>query len=267
MEKAAKWGFIGFGNMAQAMAKGLLAAGAVAGENLFACARDWDKLQKTAGALGAVPCRDALETAEQSDVVVAAVKPVVMEEALSPLRGRLQGKVLLSVAAGWDFSRLSDLVGPEVHCLCVAPNTPVSTGEGILLLEENHSLTPEEYEGVTAALRCLGTVETVSAAQRDIAGTISGCGPAFAAMFLEALGDAGVYHGLPRAAAYRLAAQMLAGTGKLYLETGEHPGAMKDAVCSPGGITIAGVAALERNSFRAAVMEAVDAAQNKRKKT
>ena len=97
-----------------------------------------------------------------------------------------------------------------------------------------------------------------------IGGTVSGCGPAFASMFLEALGDAGVKHGLPRAAAYRLAAQMLAGTGRLQLETGEHPGAMKDAVCSPGGTTIVGVAALERGGMRAAVIDAVDAIQNKK---
>ena len=97
-----------------------------------------------------------------------------------------------------------------------------------------------------------------------IAGTLSGCGPAYAAMFLEALGDAGVFHGLPRELAYRLAAQMLAGAGKLQLETGEHPGAMKDAVCSPGGTTILGVAELERRGFRGAVMEAIHAVQKGR---
>lgn len=259
-------GFLGFGNMAQAMARGLRRGG-VASQNLFACAAHFDKLEKNAAALAVTPCRSGAETAERCDILIAAVKPAVMEEALSPLRERLRGKVLLSVAAGWDFYRLSTLMGPEVHCLCLSPNTPVSTGEGVLLLEETHSLTPEEYAVVLELLSLLGTVETVPDSQRDIAATISGCGPAFAAMFLEALGDAGVYHGLPRSSAYRLAAQMMAGVGKLYLETNEHPGAMKDAVCSPGGLTIAGVKQLERDGFRAAVMEAVDAAQNRRNKT
>ena len=95
------------------------------------------------------------------------------------------------------------------------------------------------------------------------AGTLAGCGPAFAAMFLEALGDAGVKHGLPRALAYRLASQMLAGTGKLQLATGSHPGQMKDAVCSPGGTTIVGVAALEEHGLRAAVIDAIDAIEQK----
>ena len=110
----------------------------------------------------------------------------------------------------------------------------------------------------------MGTVETVPSSQMGIAGTLSGCGPAYAAMFLEALGDAGVFHGLPRELAYRLAAQMLAGAGKLQLETGEHPGAMKDAVCSPGGTTILGVAELERRGFRGTVIEAVHAVQKGR---
>ena len=103
-------------------------------------------------------------------------------------------------------------------------------------------------------------METVPSAQMGVAGTVAGCGPAYAALFLEALGDAGVYHGLPRELSYRLAAQMLAGTGKLHLATGQHPGAMKDAVCSPGGSTIAGVRALERAGLRSAAMEAVIAA-------
>lgn len=256
-------GFLGFGNMAQAMARGLCRGG-VSPKNIFAYAAHFDKLEKSAAAFGITPCRCGRETAEYCDILIAAVKPSVMEEALSSLQEHLRGKVLLSVAAGWDFHRLSALMGPEVHCLCLSPNTPVSTGEGVLLLEENHSLTQEEYAAVLELLGLLGAVETVPAAQREIAGTISGCGPAFAAMFLEALGDAGVYHGLPRSSAYRLAAQMMAGVGKLYLETGEHPGAMKDAVCSPGGITIAGVKQLEQDGFRAAVMDAVDAAQNRR---
>ena len=137
-------------------------------------------------------------------------------------------------------------------------------GEGVVLLEEESSLTSQELAQVKELLAPLGTVETVPSSQMGIAGTLSGCGPAYAAMFLEALGDAGVLHGLPRDLAYRLAAQMLAGAGKLQLETGEHPGAMKDAVCSPGGTTILGVAELERRGFRGAVMEAIHTVQKGR---
>ncbi len=257
-----KIGFLGFGNMAQAMAKGFLRNG-IAPKQIFACAAHWDKLKKNAEAVGAVPCQSALETAEKSDILIAAVKPYLMEEVLSPLREALCGKILVSVAAGWNFERLNALLGSKIHCLSTMPNTPVAVGEGVVLLEEAHSLTKEEYRTVQELLSLLGTVEFLPCAQLDAAGKLSGCGPAFAAMFLEALGDAGVYHGLPRQLAYRLAAQMLTGTGKLLLETGDHPGAMKDAVCSPGGSTIAGVAQLERDGFRAAVINAIDAVKNR----
>lgn len=257
-------GFIGFGNMAQAMAKGLVRGGALSGGDIFACAKRWEKLEAAAGELGAVPCRDALEVAARADVIVLAVKPYLIEAVLAPIRERLAGKVLLSVAAGWPFSRFEGILPPGVHHLSTMPSTPVAVGEGVVLLEEEHSLTAEELSQVKELLAPLGLVETVPSAQMGIAGTLSGCGPAYAAMFLEALGDAGVYHGLPRPLAYRLAAQMLTGAGKLHLSTGEHPGAMKDAVCSPGGTTILGVAELERHGFRSAVIDAVSAVQKGR---
>ncbi len=256
-------GFLGFGNMAQAMARGLIRGEALPPERIFACAKHWEKLERTAGALGITPCRDSLETVRNSRVVIAAVKPYLMEEVLSPLREALRDKVLLTVAAGWEFEKLDALVGKKVRHLSLMPNTPVSVGEGVVLLEDRHSLTAEEWEAVVRLLKPLGTVESLPTQQMRAAGKISGCGPAFAAMFLEALGDAGVYHGLPRQLSYKLAAQMLAGTGKLQLETGEHPGVMKDAVCSPGGTTIAGVKQLERDGFRAAVMNAIDAVKNR----
>ena len=228
-------GFLGFGNMAQAMADGLLRAQALPAGRLLASAHHWERLQANTQRRGMVPCRDNRELAQKSDLIIAAVKPYLLEEVLAPLREDLRGKAVVSVAAGWTFDRLSQLLGEGVRCLCAMPNTPVSVGEGVILLEQDHSLTPGEYEEVTGLLAHLGTVEALPAGQMGIAGTLSGCGPAYAAMFLEALGDAGVLHGLPRALSYRLAAQMLAGAGKLQLETGAHPGAMKDAVCSPGG--------------------------------
>lgn len=252
-------GFLGFGNMAQAMAQGFLQKDTPACGEIRACAKRWEKLQASTERLGAIPCRDSLEVLEQSDILILAVKPYLIEEVLAPIKDKLEGKVLLSVAAGWPFSRFEEILPPGVHHLSIMPNTPVAIGEGVVLLEEEHSLSQEEHAYITELLASLGTVETVAAAQMDIAGTLSGCGPAYAAMFLEALGDAGVLHGLPRELSYRLAAQMLAGTGKLHLTTGQHPGAMKDAVCSPGGTTIKGVAQLERRGFRGTVTDAITA--------
>lgn len=263
MKNHSKVGFLGFGNMARAMAGGFLRSGALDPEQVFACAKNWEKLRENTEPQGMIPCRDGLETAAKSDIIIAAVKPYLMEEVLAPLREALAGKIVLTVAAGWGFERMEALLGPEIRHLSIMPNTPVSVCEGVILLEEEHSLTGEEYRLVSELLSSLGTVQAVPAAQMSIAGTISGCGPAYAAMFLEALGDAGVQHGLPRELSYKLAAQMLAGTGKLQLETGAHPGVMKDAVCSPGGTTIVGVAALERRGFRSAVTDAIDAVQKK----
>lgn len=258
-----KLGLIGFGNMAQAMADGLLAKNALPKENLFACAKDWDKLCANTAARGITACKTAEEVVGQSDLIIVAVKPYLVEEVLSPVADKLAGKVLVSVAAGMTFERYEEFLIPGTHHISTIPNTPVSIGEGVIVCEQRHSLNETEYEAFQILFSHLGLVQPVETHLLSAAGTLSGCGPAFAAMFLEALGDAGVKHGLPRALAYRLASQMLAGTGKLQLATGSHPGQMKDAVCSPGGTTIVGVAALEERGLRAAVIDAIDAIEQK----
>ena len=151
-------GFIGFGNMAQAMAKGFLHSGALSGGEIFACAKRWEKLESTAGQLGIVPCRDSLEVADQADILILAVKPYLIEEVLRPLAGRLAGKVLLSVAAGWLFERFEEILPAGIHHLSTMPNTPVSIGQGIVLLEDRHSLTPEEFSQARDLLGSLGVV-------------------------------------------------------------------------------------------------------------
>ena len=259
-----KIGLIGYGNMAQAISDGLIRQKAVEPGQIYACAKNWEKLCKTTGLRGIHPCRDARETALCSDIVIIAVKPYLVEEVISPIREILREKIVLSVAAGYLFEQYEALLLPGTHHLSTMPNTPVAVGEGIILCENRHSLSQGEYRTVTGLLSSMAIVESVEARLMGIAGTISGCGPAYAAMFIEALGDAAVRHGLPRALAYRLASQMLVGTGKLQVETGSHPGAMKDAVCSPGGTTIVGVSALEGSGFRGAVISAIDAVQNKK---
>lgn len=255
-------GFIGFGNMAQAMADGLLEKKAARPEQMLACAHDWDKLQRTTGQRGMTACRTAREVAEQAQLVIVAVKPYMVAEVVGPLADVLRDRMTLSVAAGWGFDEMEKLLPGAPHW-SVLPNTPIAVGEGIVVAEERHTLTPEQYAQVHALLSTVALVEVLGPRQASAAGTVAGCGPAFASMFIEALGDGAVKHGLPRAIAYRLAAQMIVGTGQLYLKTGTHPGAMKDAVCSPGGTTIAGVSALEQAGLRAAVIGAVDAVEQR----
>lgn len=256
-------GFIGFGNMASAIVDGLLRAGAVEAGDVFVCARRWEKLVEAAGRRGVVPCRDAREVAEAADVVFVAVKPYLVAEVCAPVADVLLGKVVVSIAAGMQFDAYEKILAPGTHHISTIPNTPVSVNEGVWTCENVHSLTKAELELVRGILGATGRVVEVDPKLLGIAGTVTGCGPAFVAMFMEALGDAAVKHGVPRATAYELAAQMIAGTGKLAVETGEHPGVLKDAVCSPGGTTIRGVAALERAGLRAAVIDAIDAIEGR----
>ncbi len=258
MEENLKIGFIGYGNMAQAMVKGLLAAGSVKQEQIFACAGSFAKLQKTTAATGIKAVETAQEVVTNSDFVILAVKPYMIEIVTKPVLELLQGKAVISIAAGYDFAAYEKLFKPHTHHLSTIPNTPVAVGEGIIVCEKQHSLTPEEFARFTQLFGKIALLEMVDTAQLSAAGTVSGCAPAFTAMYLEALADAGVKYGLDRAAAYRLAAKMICGTGKLYLENETHPGVMKDAVCSPGGTTIKGVAALEKAGFRGSVIEAID---------
>ncbi len=264
MKREMTIGFIGFGNMAQALADGLLLKGAAKPEQICACAKHWDKLEAAAAARNIHPCRTATEVAQKADLIVLAVKPYLIEEVTASIRDLLPGKVVVSVAAGWNFEKYQAILPSGTHHISTIPNTPVSVGEGIIVCESRHSLSEEEYEAFEALFSPIAVIQPVETSQLSVAGTLSGCGPAFAAMFIEALADGAVRHGLTRAAAYRLASQMVAGTGKLQLATGAHPGAMKDAVCSPGGTTIVGVSALEEKGFRGAVIGAIDAIESRR---
>lgn len=258
-----KIGFIGFGNMAQALADGLIRTGAVAPGDMGACARDGEKLRRNTESRGMRFLKDAAETVDFADWVVVAVKPHQVEAVIEPVRERLVGKTVLSVVAGYTFERYEALLAPGTRHLSTIPNTPVSVGEGVVVCERRHSLGEAGWRSAERLLSHVGLVLPVDTEHLGIAGTICGCGPAFVAMFIEALSDAAVKHGIARADAYRMASQMIVGTGKLQLATGQHPGAMKDAVSSPGGTTIVGVAELERKRFRGAVIDAIDAIQAK----
>ena len=254
-----KLAFIGLGNMGRAICSGLIAGGAVAAEDVRGYAPHWDRLEAYARETGIAPCRSAQEAVEGADTVLIAVKPYVIEGVLAELRDALKGKALISVALGYDFARLRALVDESTRVQFVMPNTPAMVGAGVMLFEQASSLLPQERTEIMARFESLGVVEELPTHLMGIGGSVSGCGPAFCAMVIEALADAGVKYGLPRATAYRLASQTLAGTGKMQLATGQHPGAIKDGVCSPAGSTIRGVEALERAGLRAAMLDAIPA--------
>lgn len=252
-------GFIGMGNMAQAIAAGWLNKGLLKKEQVYAYAPHYDKLEKNAEKIGFQPCKTITEMIEQCDTVIMACKPYQIESVLGQVKDLLKEKTLLSIAAGWNFEKYSAYLDSTTRLQYIMPNTPAMVGEGVMLFEQTNSLTDKEHAEIIELFKALGLVEVMPDHLMTISMALTGCGPAFVDLIIEALGDAGVKYGLPRKQAYALISQMILGSAKLQLETGEHPGVLKDNVCSPAGTTIRGVDALEHNGIRAAFIDAIDA--------
>ena len=251
---SATFSFIGTGNMGGALARAVCQA--VGPENLLLYDLDGAKSGALARELG---CRAVtLQEAAGADCIFLGVKPHLVAPVLESLEPARHA-VLVSMAAGVTLERLSQLA-PGRGILRIMPNTPVGIGAGVVLWCANELVSAPQQAAVTAALSPAGLVEQLEERLMDAATAVSGCSPAFTDLYIEALADGGVACGLPRDKALRLAAAAVAGTARLALESGLHPGVLKDAVCSPGGSTIQGVRALENHGFRAAAMEAVIAA-------
>ena len=254
-------GYLGFGQMGSALAEGLARfCGAVRGGEIvqFAYAPHGAARRAEARGFSVNECADAKELAEQCDMLIVACKPYQVEDAVRGVN--LRGKALVSVVNAWRMAQFKSLLGEDVRVQCIMPNTPVRVGKGTILLAEENDLTAGERETLRGLLGSVATLIDLPEEKIPAANAISGCGPAFFYMVIEALGDAGVKNGLSRRTAYELAAGTMAGAGEMVLrDASAHPGALKDAVCSPGGITIRGVAALEEAGLRSAFIRAVDA--------
>ena len=259
----AKFGFIGVGNMGGAIA-GAVAKSVDGGEILVSAKRP-ERAAAFAAEHG-VTASDNITIARQAKFVVLGVKPQFMREVLTELKPILEVRmdaVLVTMAAGLTMKDIAGMVGGGYPVSRIMPNTPARVGSGVILYDANDRVRKEDLEEFLAAIAPAGLIDPLPERLIDAGSAVAGCGPAFACQFMEALADGGVACGLPRAKAMEYAAQMLLGTAKLLLESGEHPGSLKDAVCSPGGSTIQGVRALEQGGFRGTVMEAVIAAWEK----
>ena len=254
-------GFIGCGNMGGALAR---ACGKKT-KALLLADHDMKKAMDLSGALD-VGCSDNATIAQCCDLIFLAVKPQVMAYVLGEIAPVLAARkdrfVLLTMAAGIPISAIRRMAGGEYPVIRIMPNTPVSVGEGMVLWC-GEGVDTQEKADFLALLSEAGQLDELNEAFIDAGSAVSGCGPAFVYSFIESLADGGVACGLPRDKAQRYAAQTLIGAAKLVLESGSHPGALKDAVCSPGGSTIQGVRALEEGGFRGTVMDAVIAAWEK----
>ena len=255
-----KLGFIGCGNMGGALAAA--ARKRVEGGDILLANRTPAKAEALAQRLGATAV-DNRTAAARSDFLFLGVKPQMMADMLAGIRDTLAARetpcVLVTMAAGLTMRDIRAMAGVDFPVIRVMPNTPAAIGQGMLLCCAD-GVEPAALDRFTATMDGAGRIDFIDERLIDAGSAVAGCGPAFAALFMEALADGGVACGLPRGKAMEYAAQMLLGTAALYLESGNHPGAMKDAVCSPGGTTIQGVRALEARGFRGAAMEAVIAA-------
>lgn len=260
----ATFGFIGTGNMGGALARA--ARKGLPGDQIFLSNRTAEKARLLAEELG---CRaaDNDAVAENADFIFLGVKPQMMAELLAdigPILAKRQSRfILVTMAAGLSIARIQELAGGAYPVIRIMPNTPASIGEGMILYACGEDVTADEEQAFLDAMAGAGRLSPLPEKLMDAGSAVSGCGPAFVDLFIEALADGGVACGLPRAAALEYAAQMVAGSARLVLESGKHPGALKDAVCSPGGTTIQGVRVLEEAGFRGAVMDAVIAACEK----
>ena len=258
-----KLGFIGMGNMAGAIADGLISKGLMSANDVYAYAPNKEKLQKNAEKIGFVPVESLQKLMDKADTVVMACKPYQIETVINELGEALEDKALISIAAGWDIAKYRQFITTNTRLQFIMPNTPAMVGEGVLLFEEENTLTSEEHQQIVELFRSVGLVKELPSRLMGIGGTVTGCGPAFVDLMIEAYGDAAVKYGLQRQDAYVLISQMILGSAKLQLVSGQHPGQLKDNVCSPAGTTIRGVTALEEQGFRNACIKSIDAIMNK----
>ena len=256
-------GVIGAGNMGEAILRGYFSSGYAADAITSVYDLDVDKclvLEKDFGVTIAATQEDLIDS---SDLLLVAIKPNVCARLFSEQFDRFSSKAVISIAAGWGGGRLKSALPATTRVLRVMPNTPAMIGQGMIVFESGDSLTSDERAFAEVLFGSVGEVMTLEPKLMDAVTAVSGSGPAYVYLFIEALADGGVKAGLPRPIALKLAAQTVKGSAMMVSETGVHPGELKDRVCSPGGTTIEAVAVLEQKGLRGAVIAAVDACKAK----
>lgn len=260
-----KLGVIGFGNMGSAIAKGFVSK-KVDIEDI-GIYDSYYKTREKAKADGFATCfEDEIALVKYADLVLVAVKPVHAKDLFEKISQYIDNELIISIVAGLESTTIKSWIGNDKRVLRIMPNTPAIVGEGVFALDSDSNASDEEKEKVEKMFSAIGLVEWVEESLFPVVTGLSGGGPAYVAMFIEALADAGVFHGLKRDVAIKMATKTVLGSAAQILETGIHPAVLKDMVCSPAGTTIEGVKALEDYSFRAGVIEAVSAATQKSKK-
>lgn len=262
-----KIGFIGCGNMSQAMIGGVVKAGVFQKENILVSDLNTKSLEIVTNKYGVITTTDNLEVAKKSDILVLAVKPNLYGIVISQIKNAVKNNVIIvTIAAGKSIESTEIAFGREIKVVRVMPNTPALVGEGMSSMVPNKLIETEELEGIVRVFGSFGSTEVVEEKLMDVVTSVSGSAPAYVYMFIEAMADGAVLDGMPRDKAYKMAAQTVLGAAKMVMETGMHPGQLKDMVCSPGGTTIEAVTVLEEKGLRNAVIAAMRRCTEKSKK-
>ena len=261
-----KIGFIGSGNMGRAMIGGIISSGLVPASHLIASAKTQVTLDTLSEQYGIRTTLDNETVAVESDIIFLAVKPYLYETVIKEIKDSVtDDKIIVAIAAGQTISRIESLFSKDIKLVRTMPNTPALVGEGITGVCKNNLVTEDEFAYVLKLLSSFGLAEAIPESLMDAVVSVSGSSPAYVFLFIEAMADAAVADGMPRAQAYKFAAQAVLGSAKMVLETGKHPAELKDMVCSPAGTTIEAVRVLEEKGFRGAVMDAMKACTAKAK--
>ena len=262
-----KIGFIGCGNMGSAMIGGILKKGIFTKEEIIVSNLTEEGSRRSREKLGVVTTMDNCEVVKNARIVILAVKPQFYEEVISEVKAFLIPEhMVIGIAPGKTLAWLEEKCEQPLKVVRLMPNTPAQVGEGMTGACINERVTEEDLQEVLTITNSFGRTEVVPERLMDAVGAVSGCSPAYVFMFIEAMADAAVAQGMPRKQAYQFAAQAVLGSAKMVLETGMHPGELKDMVCSPAGTTIEGVRTLEKQGFRSAVFEALQACSDKGKR-
>ncbi len=258
-----KTAFIGCGNMASAIIGGILSSGISVPGDLMASDSSPAAQERIRNRLK-IACVTNMEAASGADILFLSVKPQYYEEVIEEIRDAVrQETVIVTIAPGKTLSWLREQFGRDLKIVRTMPNTPAMVKEGMTGVCRNELVTDDDLAQVMAILESFGKAEVVPENLLDVVTSVSGSSPAYVFMLIEAMADGAVADGMPRAQAYKFAAQAVLGSAKMVLETGSHPGVLKDMVCSPGGTTMEAVRVLEEKGFRSAVIEAEKACVKK----
>lgn len=259
-------GFIGSGNMANAMIGGIINSNVVSATNVMCSDPTDKKLEVLRERYGVITTTNNTEVASKVDILVLSIKPQVYETVIKEIKEKVKKDIIVvSIVAGQKIEYIKKLFGRDIKVVRVMPNTPALVGEGMSALCPCPMILPNELDLICNIFSSFGKCEVLPEKLMDVVTAVSGSSPAYIFMLIEAMADGAVLEGMPRDVAYKFATQSVLGSAKMVLETGKHPAELKDMVCSPGGTTIEGVSVLEENGFRTSVIKAIQVASKKSK--